>query len=242
MIATFIHTLLVFMQFGLNPAELYSRGNAYYGQGKYSEAIAAYEQISRQFDNASVHYNLGNSYFKSGMIGKAILNFRRANYLSPRDGDIAYNLNYARNYRVDKVHSDQSPLVDLMTGVVHYVSLYEAQILTTAFFVVAVFFLSISLIYRRRISAYLLVGSAVPFLFFLICWLSWGAEVESTHAVVVAPEVSATSGPGKEYKEILLVHDGAEVIVRETRSGYALIQLPGGVGGWVQVGALEFIF
>ncbi len=242
MIAALTYTFLVFMQFGLNSTELYTRGNAYYEQGKYSEAIVAYEQINKEVNNGRVYYNLGNSYFKRGMLGKAILNYRKANFLSPRDSDIAYNLNFARNYRVDKISSAQSPFVVLLSKLLHFVSLFEAQLLTTILFMVSVFFLSMLVVYRRKIAAYMLAAGIFICLFFFLNWLSWRAEIAGSPAVVVAAEISATSGPGAEYKEILLVHDGTEVSVRETRGGYALIQLPGGVGGWVPTGALEHIF
>ena len=242
MTAALTYAFLVFLQFGLNSTESYRRGNAYYEQGKYSEAIVAYEQASKEINNGGVYYNLGNSYFKRGMLGKAILNYRMANFLSPRDSDIAYNLTFARNYRVDKISSAQSPFMNLLSEVLHSVSLFEAQLLTTILFMVSVFFLSVLVVYRRKAAVYMLAASIFICLFFFISWLSWRAEIEGSHAVVVAPEVSATSGPGAEYKEILLVHDGAEVSVRETRGGYALFQLPGGVGGWVPTDALEYIF
>jgi len=60
--------------------------------------------------------------------------------------------------------------------------------------------------------------------------------------VVVVPEVSAQSGPGQEYKEIILVHDGTEGLIKEQRGDYILIQLPGGVGGWVKKDAVEPVF
>jgi tetratricopeptide (TPR) repeat protein len=242
MIAILTYSLLIFIQFDLNSTELYRRGNAYYEQGKYGEAIVAYEQVSKRINNAGVYYNLGNSYFKRGMLGKAILNLRRAKFLSPRDSDIAYNLNFARNYRVDKVSSVQSPLLGFLSELFHSISLFESQLLTTMMFVVSVFFLSVVIVYRRKIAVYILGASVFLCLSFLISWLSWRAEIEGAYAIVIAAEVRATSGPGSEYKEIIVVHDGTEVSVRETRSGYALIQLPGGVGGWVPTEVLEYIF
>jgi uncharacterized protein YgiM (DUF1202 family) len=60
--------------------------------------------------------------------------------------------------------------------------------------------------------------------------------------VVVAPEVNALSGPGEEYKQILLLHDGTEVRIRESRGGYLLVQLPGGSGGWIRKDAVERVY
>src|SRR3981189_1961517 len=41
-------------------------------------------------------YNLGNSYARQGKPGMAVLNYKRANLLSPNDPDIDANLSYVR--------------------------------------------------------------------------------------------------------------------------------------------------
>jgi len=242
MIAILTNALLIFAQFGLSTSELYRRGNEYYEEGRYGEAIVAYEEITKSVNNAGVYYNLGNSYFKRGMLGRAITNYRRANFLSPRDNDIAYNLDFVRNYRVDKVSSVSSPLLSFLSGLFRYFSLFESQILTTILFVLSILSLSLLLVYRRRVYGYVLGTCVILSIFCFITWLSWRAETEGSYAVVIVAEASATSGPSAEYKEILVVHDGAEVSVREERGGYALIQLPGGLGGWVRTDVLEYVY
>ena len=70
---------------------------AAYKAEDYDKAIAAYEEILRAGkESGALYYNLGNSYFKKGSLGKAILNYERARRLIPRDGDLNFNLEYAR--------------------------------------------------------------------------------------------------------------------------------------------------
>lgn len=234
--------VLSLTQFGLSATELYNRGNEYYGEGRYSEAIAAFEQVLQSSPSARVHYNLGNAYFKHGMMGKAVLHYRRALFLAPRDRDIAYNLAFVRNYRADKVQSSASPLVKILADVFHYFSLFEAQIMMTVLFAVASVLLSLFLVLRRNVFGYLAGAAAVLCVFFVVNWQAWQAERSGRHAVVTVPEASVASGPAEDHKTIILIHDGAEVRIRETRSDYALIQLPGGIGGWLPRAAVEEIF
>jgi len=79
-------------------------------------------------------------------------------------------------------------------------------------------------------------------LFGLITQWVWAGEVSAQPAVVVAPEVNVLSGPGEEFKQILLLHDGTEVRIRERRGGYLLVQMPGGSGGWIRSEAVERIY
>ncbi|MBE0432075.1 tetratricopeptide repeat protein [candidate division WOR-3 bacterium] len=234
--------ILSITQFELDATESYNRGNEYFLQGRYSEAIAAYEQALQMVRSAGIHYNLGNAYFKKGMLGKSVLHYRVAHFLAPRDQDITHNLEFVRNYRVDKVQLAASPLISILDALFHYFSLYETQILTTFFFVAASVLLSLHLIFRIRVFGYAAITAAVLCIFFFINWQVWLGEKTGRHAVVTGPEVSVLSGPADDYKVIILLHDGAEAWIRETRNGYALIQLSGGIGGWVTEAALEEIF
>lgn len=78
--------------------QLFEAANRLYEERKYSEAATAFEEILKS-GNASpaVYFNLGNSHFKSGQIGRAIVAYRRAAQLTPRDPDVKANLQFARN-------------------------------------------------------------------------------------------------------------------------------------------------
>ncbi len=238
-----IPLMIVLMgQFELAPVELYNLGNDYFEQGKYSEAIAAYEQASQKLPNARIYYNLGSAYFKKGMHGKAIVNFRRAQFISPRDRDIRANLTFVRNYRVDKISLEQSPIVKMLSSIFHFFSYLESELLTALVFLLAALLLAFFIIHRHNFIGYALIVVILFWVFFFLSWRVWAAERDNRNAVVVTPEVSAMSGPGEDYKEIVVIHDGAEVKVRERRGGYILIQLPGGIGGWIPVEGVEYVF
>ncbi len=222
--------------------DLYNQGNNYYEEGNYAQAIEAYESAAQQRAHAYLYYNLGNSYFKTGKIGKAILNYRKAYFLAPRDVDIAHNLSFARNYRIDKITEVRNPIISLWSNVLHSLSMREAQVLTTIFFMIASILLSYYIIFRARFFIYLTVISALLCAIFFLNWQVWNHELNQRNAVITSPEVSALSGPGEDYKEIIVVHDGSEVRIRELRGNYALIQLPGGIGGWIPADALENIY
>lgn len=233
--------LLLFLQYD-TPAHLLREGNTFYEAGDYSEAIALYEEAAEQTTHPVLFYNLGNSYFKKGKMGKAILNFRRAFFLAPRDNDISFNLAFARNYRVDKIKFEQGPFGRIIFTIFHFFSMIETQYLTAVFFLALSIFAAFFIIYRRTFFSYLALGSLSVCIFFFINWHTWTQEKNGNYAVVIVPEVSALSGPSEDYKEILLIHDGTEVKVQEKRGTYVLIKLPGGIGGWVPEDVLEEVY
>lgn len=237
-----IASLLILLSISLSPAELYTQSNQSYGAGDFLQAIEGYEEVAHSIVNADVYYNLGNSYFQVKKIGKAIVNYRRARFVKPRDEDIYHNLVFARNHRVDKIGGVSGPIARLLSKIFHYFSLYEASILTTSLFLLSSILLSLFIVYRKTLFVYGLIVSVLLCIFFFVTWRVWSSEVASNPSVVVVPEVNALSGPGSDYKEILTIHDGTEVRIRESRGEYVLIQIPGGIGGWVREEALERVF
>jgi tetratricopeptide (TPR) repeat protein len=67
-----------------------------YDANRPAEAAAIYGKLVDQgYESKELFFNLGNAYFKSGKIGQAVLHYRRAWYLAPRDPDIQANLRFA---------------------------------------------------------------------------------------------------------------------------------------------------
>lgn len=72
------------------------QANQSYREGNYQKAAEEYENILKSgWESGPLYYNLGNSYFKAGQLGAAILNYERAKRLIPRDSDLEANHKYA---------------------------------------------------------------------------------------------------------------------------------------------------
>ena len=75
---------------------LFYKANELFGQGDYDKAEKVYQKIlASGFDSGNIYYNLGNTFFKQGRLGKAIVNYERAKRLLPYDSDVRANLKYA---------------------------------------------------------------------------------------------------------------------------------------------------
>ena len=79
------------------------RADSAYAQEHYQQAIADYEALLKSGVSADIYYNLGNAYYRTDNITKAILNYERALLLSPGDDDIRFNLQMARSKTIDKI-------------------------------------------------------------------------------------------------------------------------------------------
>lgn len=235
-------TALTLVLLVLDPAPAFNQGNQLYAHKDYAGAIAAYERSLAAGPSAPAHYNLANALFKSGRIGDAILHYRRARYLAPRDADVLANLAFARSYRVDKTLSITSPPARVVDETFHFLSRREATTLAAVLALLASVLLGGWILRRWALLLGGAVATAVLALFCLATQQVWAGDVSARPAVVVVPEVSAASGPGEEFKQILLLHDGTEVRIREQRGDYLLVQLPGGSGGWIKQAAVRRVY
>ena len=64
--------------------------------GDLDAAIASYEKAAAISHSANLHGNLANLHYKTGSLGKAVLHYRQALLLDPRNPEISSNLAFAR--------------------------------------------------------------------------------------------------------------------------------------------------
>ena len=87
---------------------LFKKGNQSYEEGRFEQAIEEYEKIlDLGIKNFKVFYNLGNAYFRQNQLGRAILNYRRALALQPRDEDTKANLSFVKLFTLDKIEEQK---------------------------------------------------------------------------------------------------------------------------------------
>lgn len=237
---------VVFAQGTVSPTEAMRVANQNYEAGDYTEAIEIYESIvAVGVQDSTLYYNLGNAYYKQGDLGRAILNYRRAQHLAPRDVDVSTNLTIARSQTLDQLEQDNGLLTNFVEIAEAWFTLTEALILALLLWLLIGVFAVFAILLKRvrRVSLWI---SAVLGLFLLVGVTSMANRyyLQSTAppGVIVAQEVDVTSGPGtgEQYVVEFNLHTGAEVRLLESRPGWRNISLPGGnFQGWVPAEAIE---
>lgn len=78
--------------------ELTEKADSCYKHEDFKEAIGFYEEaVLKEGVSAGLLYNLGNSYYRLGDNGKAMLYFERAKKLQPGNKNINHNLEFLRS-------------------------------------------------------------------------------------------------------------------------------------------------
>lgn len=230
-----------------SPTDLMAEANDQYERGEYADAAQQYEAlIDSGYEDAVLYYNLGNAYFKMGELGRAVLNYLRAEELSPRDADIRTNLEFARARTVDRVESGGESLFASVSNVARrWVTVGEMGVLSLLLWIVSAITIGTLVVWRtvpRRAAVRngAVVASAATLVSFLLLLSMLYANPNDDSAVVVESKIDVVSGPGKQYELEFPLHSGAQVRLIDSRQGWVRIALPGDdLQGWVPSDAVE---
>ncbi|MBI5883440.1 MAG: tetratricopeptide repeat protein [Elusimicrobia bacterium] len=216
------------------PAELYAAAD-------YSGAVAGYAAlVADQPRSASLHYNLGNSLFKDGQLGRAIAEYQRAFDLRPRDRDIRHNLGFAlKRAGEDLVPPGVPPflhyLFHLLSGRelagLHWLACWATLILASA-----------ALLRRSAAGAigWWGAGALAAWLFFGGWWGARAALEPSERAVVIKATAEIRSGPGDGFSVAFTAPEGRRVSVLSENGRWLEIGLDlEGAKGWVLADSVE---
>lgn len=231
-----------------SPEQLWDRANTAYINGDFHTATEVYEQIlSRGLTSVKLYYNLANSYFKEGQLGKSVLFYRRALRLAPGNDDIRYNLSVAEARTKDNI--EQIPeffLTEWMRGVRHTMSCTAWSIVSLAALVCALaLFLAYLLAQRLPLRKTGFYGTLVAVaVFMLTSWFAMGERremLDDTQAVVMSLSTAVKSSPDKSATDLFVLHEGTLVEISDRLDNWCEVTIADGKKGWLECKTIETI-
>ncbi|MCX5686776.1 MAG: tetratricopeptide repeat protein [Candidatus Omnitrophica bacterium] len=231
-----------------DPNQLFYNANSLYERRDYEKAAAEYLKIlDFGVESPGLYYNIGNSYFKLGRLGRAILYYERAKRLSPQDADLKSNLAYARSF----VGSSSSGAQDwgMIAKLVASARFEDFNLNAIAIAALVIYLVVIglqvlfffnSLVAKKVMALYIMVLAV-----FIVSVSAFGLrfynEEVLRHGVVVEKEVDCKYEPIDKAMTYYKLQEGDEVIILNTRSGWSQIKRPDGKIGWVVADSAEEI-
>ncbi len=222
--------------------------DAEYTKGNYQQAIADYEELLKQGVSADLCYNLGNAYFRTENITKAILNYERAHMLSPGDEDIKFNLEFARSKTIDKI-TPQSEMffVNWYHSLVNLTSVdrwaYTAVVSIILVLVLLLMYLFADRIILRKIGFYGAVASLLLFLLANLFAFQQKRMLEDRcGAIIMSSSVNVRKSPADKAEAAFVLHEGTRVDISDKSiKGWREIRIADGREGWVEDSKIEEI-
>lgn len=243
--------LLVFSLVNLyadEKGELWTKANDAYSMGQYETALNDYIEIEKNgYHSYRLYYNMGNAWYKTGNMGKAILYYEKALKLNPAGEDALNNLQIAKLQTLDKI--DVLPEFIVSTWIKDIRNLMSSNgwgYTTVGLFAVVCILL---LLFKfapttggRKLS---FVLACVVFLFFIFAVLfafSLRAKAKSEdNAVVMVPVSNVKSAPNSTGNNLFILHEGSKVEILEQAGKWCRIEISDGRQGWLEEKDIEVI-
>ncbi|MCK9209441.1 MAG: tetratricopeptide repeat protein [Ignavibacteriaceae bacterium] len=244
----FLFILLSSFGFSQSLQKELEQANQYYKTGNYKEAITKYETVLHNgYHGASLFYNLGNAYYRTGKFGLSILYFEKAYQLSPDDEDIRHNLIIANSKIVDKV--DVVPKFFLFSWWEATQNLFHPSGWKTFMFVVyLLLIITIGIFFTAKRSSTkkysFFSGASILFFFSLsvVLFLTKQHQVENYHyGIVLEQTVNVKSSPDEKSSDAFILHEGIKIKVEDKLEGWNKIRLSDGKIGWLESLAIGII-
>jgi tetratricopeptide (TPR) repeat protein len=216
----------------------FTKAGQEYAAGHFKEAVDGYEALARKGAwSANLFYDLGNSYFRIGNLGHAILNYERALALDRHHPEAQANLRIVR---------DEAQALEITpSGAERFV-----QFAVTNQYAVAAaitFWLGLfSAIWwtfsQRRpvfgIALSLFCLSIFAFAVLSIFWIETGNKGRSL-AVVTGNDVEARLATADNARSVLALPAGSEIRILSKRGDWIYAALPNDLRGWIPARSAE---
>lgn len=196
-----------------------------YNKKNFQDALYYY-QAAAQKDGVSsdLYYNMGNTYYRLGDLGHAVLNYRRALALDPSNEEARLNLEFVRTKITDKPEDDSTFLRNVHLKIVSWMSPDAWAWTSMGVFALMIGLIAIYLfaptVNARKVGFF---GAFVILFIFIytlyVAWSSANAYNGNGRAVVTAPVTNLRSTPASSNSsadKVVPIHEGTELIILDS--------------------------
>ncbi len=241
----FVLTILLFSGINLFAADenmllIMKKANKQYQEQNYEEALLNYNKILHTgLESSELYYNLGNTYYRIGKLGYAILNYEKALKFSPGDEDIKYNLRIANAHSVDKI--EELPQVFFIEWWNSFVMLFSVGGWSLLTILVYISFISIiGVYYYFRNSSYqkavFLAGSINLSILVLVTILFINRITKETgneYGILLENTANVKVSPDDKSNDAFIIHEGIKFVIEDKVNDWSKIKLNDGKIGWL---------
>ncbi|MBE7444778.1 MAG: tetratricopeptide repeat protein [Planctomycetia bacterium] len=196
------------------------------------EAVLQYETIlAGGFKNGQIYYNLGNTYYRQGELGKAIVNYQRAKRFMPRNADLDANLRLVKRSTEDREFTTEIPVV-IRRIFFWYILLNQDElfIVAVSLYVVVMILFFFSIIRKYAWFKKATIGFSVVL---FVIMISLGSKIYREQGVdrgvIIETKCEVRYGPGEEYEPKFEIHNGAECVIEDEKDDWYRVYVNVGI-------------
>lgn len=227
--------------FAQNNYDHFKKGNEFYNNGDFQEAIASYESIIESGEHsADLYFNLANAYYKMNQVAPSIFYYEKALQLAPTDQEIKNNLSYAQNMTIDDIEViPETGFSKISNSVINSFSFdVWAMIAVTLTLLFVILFLSYYFSYathkKRILFVFGFTSLALGLFALTMAYQKYGMVQNENSAIVFEQESEVKTDPNLRSETAFKLHEGTKVMILESfNDNWVKIRLADGKTGWI---------
>lgn len=217
---------------------LFALGNRYFRIEKYDYALDAYSAILEQVEHPDLYFNMGNTFYRLGDVGKAVWAYEKGLQFSPRQKDLNHNLDIVNTRVQDRIEMPQGYFfIEWYSSLKNQYTLQDLIVwggLMILLFALAGFFKEfgiLDMVFAGRTQIFFLILTVI--IHGLALDKYWELS-DREEGVVVSSVVNVRSAPvDRDEKVIFRIHEGLKVDIAQSQPGWFEIILLDGKKGWI---------
>lgn len=197
------------------------KGDNAYNKADYQAALKYYnEALEKDGSSTELYYNIGNTYYRLGNLGRAVLSYERALKIDPSNDDARVNLKFVKSQIKNKPEDDSSYLNNVHKKII---SLMSPNAWAWVAFVIFVLLMTLVALYiftaninLRKVGFFGGMIMLCVFIYTLAIAYNSSNEVnEHESAVVIVPTSYLSSIPASKDKsqKVVPIHEGITIMI-----------------------------
>ena len=227
---------------------IFDRANKAYQQKDYATADSLYQKILKSgYESPELYYNLGNVYFRRNDVAHARLYYEKALKLSPSDEDAKANIQFLKDSKlIDDFEEVPDFILDrFYNGLQGLFGTNGWAVSGIIMIVLGLFAFMIFLFSRIRTRRKIAFFSSIILILLslLACHFSIQERKRFTNPqdAVLMKVTTIKSSPDNSGTDLIIVHPGVKVNIKDSTGNWYEIRLPNGKTGWITKQEIEKI-
>jgi tetratricopeptide (TPR) repeat protein len=228
--------------------EAIDQANKLYKAGNYEAAAMHYEDIVQKYGvSAELYYNTANAYYKTGEVGRSILNYERALRLAPNYDDAEANLELAQTKIVDNIVQVPPFFVKRwIDNIIKLLSIDQWYVLSVILLIITLscflFFVFGNSMIIRKITFYAaFILLAITIVTIIFTSVRHNQLMNHNEAIIMSGTVTIKSSPDKSGTDLFQLHEGTKVSIKSALDQWIEIKVGNGNIGWIEAKDIEKI-
>lgn len=214
-------------------ADSFLEGCDFYKKAKYGKALEQFKLLEGKYPAANVFYNMGNTYFRLGEIGHALVYYERARKIIPLDDDVNFNIKF-----LAEMIKDQDYKQTFFSGAD---AVWLKLVFSVSFFLFIIS-ISVKLLKPDKVLFWPVIISFVFFVLFSALYFAKYRQQKQAEAVVISNNAEIRSGPGGSFKVNFTLPEGKKIVILNRSDNWVEIGVRSlGIKGWLEEKNIEII-